>query len=109
LNSTYKDRDGNGQGPVQTHWHDNLRLMAWLLSIWFVVSYLLGIILVEPLNQFHLGGFPLGFWFAHQGSIFVFVVLVFVYARWMDRIDTRHGVDKGNNPSAPGTFQKKTE
>ncbi len=83
--------------------------MAWLLSIWFVVSYLLGIILVEPLNQFHLGGFPLGFWFAHQGSIFVFVVLIFVYARWMDRIDARHGVDNGNNPSSPGTFQKKTK
>ena len=106
MNFTYKDRNGKGQGPAQAHWRDNLRVMAWLLSIWFVVSYLLGIILVEPLNQFHLGGFPLGFWFAHQGSIFVFVVLVFVYARWMDRIDTRHGVATGNNPSSASPPQK---
>ncbi len=109
MNSTYKNRDGKGQGPVQTYWRDNLRLMAWLLSIWFVVSYLLSIILVEPLNQFHLGGFPLGFWFAHQGSIFVFVVLVFVYARWMDRIDTHHGMDTGNNSSPASTLQKTAE
>ncbi len=66
--------------------------MVVLLSIWFVVSYLLGIVFVEPLNQFHLGGFPLGFWFAQQGSIFVFIILTFVYAFAMDRIDRRHGV-----------------
>jgi len=69
--------------------------MVVLLSIWFVVSYLLGIVFVEPLNQFYLGGFPLGFWFAQQGSIFVFIVLTFVYAFVMDRIDRRHGVDDG--------------
>jgi len=75
------------------YWRANLRVMAILLSIWFVASYGLGILFVEPLNEFHVGGFPLGFWFAHQGSIYVFVVLVFVYARWMDRIDARFGVD----------------
>jgi putative solute:sodium symporter small subunit len=69
--------------------------MAALLSIWFVVSYLLSIVFVEPLNQFHFGGFPVGFWFAQQGSIFVFIVLTFVYAFAMDRIDRRHGVDEG--------------
>jgi len=69
--------------------------MVVLLSIWFVVSYLLGIVFVEPLNQFHLGGFPLGFWFAQQGSIFVFIALTLVYALAMDRIDRRHGVDGG--------------
>ena len=67
--------------------------MAILLTIWFVVSYGLGILLVEPLNQIRLGGFPLGFWFAHQGSIYVFVALILVYARWMDRIDARFEVD----------------
>ncbi len=67
--------------------------MSLLLVIWFVVSYLLGIVFVEPLNQFHLGGFPLGFWFAQQGSIFTFIVLIFVYAIVMDRVDRRHGVD----------------
>ena len=66
--------------------------MAVLLFIWFIVSYLLGIVFVEPLNQFHFGGFPVGFWFAQQGSIFVFIMLTFVYALWMDRIDRRYGV-----------------
>ena len=70
-----------------------LRIICTLLSIWFVVSYVLGILLVEPLNRIWLGGFPLGFWFSQQGSIYVFVVLLFVYAIWMDRTDRKHGVD----------------
>ncbi len=75
--------------------------MVVLLSIWFVVSYLLGIVFVEPLNQFHIGGFPLGFWFAQQGSIYVFIILTFVYAFAMDRIDRRHGVDKSPASGVP--------
>ncbi len=75
--------------------------MAALLSIWFVVSYLLSIVFVEPLNQFHFGGFPVGFWFAQQGSIFVFIILTFVYAFVMDRIDRRHGVDKSPATGRP--------
>jgi putative solute:sodium symporter small subunit len=63
--------------------------MAVLLVVWFAVPYLLGIVFVEPLNRFHLGGFPLGFWFAQQGSIYVFVVLIVVYAVGMDRIDRK--------------------
>ena len=82
--------------------------MAWLLCVWFIAAYLLGIILVEPLNQFHLGGFPLGFWFAHQGSIFIFVVLIFIYARWMDRIDAYHGVDSRKSPLPDNSPQKPT-
>ncbi|REJ73576.1 MAG: DUF4212 domain-containing protein [Acidobacteria bacterium] len=76
----------------RAYWRANLRLMAVLLAIWFTVSYGLGILLVEPLNQVRLGGFPLGFWFAQQGSIYVFVVLILVYAVAMDRLDRRHGV-----------------
>ena len=75
------------------YWRANLRVMGILLSIWFAVSFGLGILLVEPLNHFSLGGFPLGFWFAQQGSIYVFVLLIFVYALWMDRIDARFEVD----------------
>lgn len=75
------------------YWRANLRLMAKLLAVWFAVSYGLGILIVQPLNRFHIGGFPLGFWFAQQGSIYVFVILVFVYARRMDRIDKEHDVD----------------
>ena len=75
------------------YWRANLRLMAWLLALWFVASYGLGILLVEPLNRIHMGGFPLGFWFAHQGSIYVFIVIVFIYARAMDKLDRRFGVE----------------
>jgi putative solute:sodium symporter small subunit len=67
--------------------------MAGLLVVWALVSYGFGILWVEPLNRFRLGGFPLGFWFAQQGSIYVFVVLILVYALCMDRLDRRHGVD----------------
>jgi putative solute:sodium symporter small subunit len=69
------------------YWRANLRVLALLLTVWFVASYVLGILLVEQLNQFHLGGFPLGFWMAQQGSIYVFVLLILAYAWWMGRVD----------------------
>ncbi len=72
------------------YWRANLRILVILLSIWFGVSFGLGILLVEPLNAIHLGGFPLGFWFSQQGSIYVFIVLIWVYARRMDRIEREH-------------------
>ena len=78
---------------ARAYWRENIRILVFLLSIWFTVSFGLGILLVEPLNVFSLGGFPLGFWFAHQGSIYVFIVLVYVYARWMDRVERRLEVD----------------
>jgi putative solute:sodium symporter small subunit len=81
------------QRDARGYWRENLRILAALLAIWLFVAFGLGIVWVEPLNEFRLGGFPLGFWFAQQGSIYVFVVLVYVYARWMDRVDRRHGVD----------------
>ena len=83
------------QSPSQKlYWRANLRLMAWLLAIWFTVSYGFGILLVEPLNAVRIGGFQLGFWFAQQGSIYVFVVLTFIYAWQMNRIDARFNVDE---------------
>ena len=78
---------------ARAYWRSNLRVMAVLLAIWFGVSFGLGILFVEPLNRIHLGGFPLGFWFAQQGSIYVFVLLVLVYAFWMRRLDRAHGVE----------------
>ena len=69
------------------YWRANLRILVILLLVWFAVSYGLGIFFVEPLNKIHIGGFPLGFWFSQQGSIYVFIVLIWVYARTMDRID----------------------
>lgn len=84
-------------GPIDrdAYWRANLRLMAILLSIWFVVSFVCGILLVEPLNAFRIGGFKLGFWIAQQGSIYCFVILIFVYAALMKRIDRQHGVADG--------------
>ena len=75
--------------PRQAYWRANLRFLAILLLIWFVVSFGCGILFVEQLDQFRLGGFGLGFWFAQQGSIYVFVVLIWVYVWLMNRADKR--------------------
>jgi len=76
------------------YWKSNLKYLALLLSIWFMVSFLFGIVFAASLNQFHLGGFPLGFWFAQQGSIFCFVLLIFIYVYLMNRLDKKHNVDE---------------
>ncbi len=72
------------------YWRTNLKYLAILLSVWFFTSYGLGILLVEPLNQVKIGGFPLGFWFAQQGSIYVFVILIFIYVWLMNRLDKKY-------------------
>ncbi|RUM93692.1 MAG: DUF4212 domain-containing protein [Thiothrix sp.] len=77
---------------AQAYWKANLRLMFFCLAIWFIVSFVFGIILVEPLNTIRLGGYKLGFWFAQQGSIYTFVVLIFFYAWRMGRIDRKFNV-----------------
>ena len=78
----------------QAYWRRNLRLMAVLLSIWALVSFGAGILLVEPLNNVTMLGFPLGFWFAQQGSIIVFVLLIAFYVWRMDKLDAEFGVDE---------------
>lgn len=77
----------------RAYWKTNLRYLAILLSIWFTVSYLFGIIFVDQLNTIRVGGFKLGFWFAQQGSIYVFVLLIFVYIRLMNKLDKKHNLD----------------
>ncbi len=74
------------------YWKANLRLVIFCLVIWALVSYVFGIILVEPLNTIRLGGYKLGFWFAQQGSIYVFVVLIFFYAGRMNKLDRKFNV-----------------
>lgn len=74
------------------YWKANLRLMALCLTIWFVVSFVFGIVLVEPLNAIRMGGYKLGFWFAQQGSIYTFVILVFFYASQMNKLDKKYNV-----------------
>ena len=76
------------------YWKQNLKYLAILLSIWFLVSFLCGILFADYLNQFMLGGFPLGFWFAHQGAIYFFVILIFVYVFLMNRLDKKFKVDE---------------
>ncbi len=76
----------------QAYWRANLRLLAFCLAIWFVVSFGFGILLVEQLNTIRIGGFQLGFWFAQQGAIYVFVLLIFFYAWRMNRIDREFDV-----------------
>lgn len=74
------------------YWRKNLSLILALLAVWALVSYGCSILLVDWLNQFSLGHLPLGFWFAQQGAIYVFVVLIFTYAILMDRVDRQHDV-----------------
>ena len=76
------------------YWKANLRLMVSLLVIWFVVSYGFGIILFDVLNAIRIGGVGLGFWFAQQGSIYVFIVLIFFYAARMNALDREFGVQE---------------
>ncbi|WGH82932.1 DUF4212 domain-containing protein [Auritidibacter ignavus] len=81
-------------GWRQRYWKKNLRLKIVLLAIWFTVSLGCGVLLVEPLNNIVILGFPLGLWFAQQGAIYTFVILILVYALWMDRLDTQFGLSE---------------
>jgi len=81
---------GNSKGAE--YWKRNLSLVALCLAIWFVCSYLFGIVLVEPLNAIKIGGYKLGFWFAQQGSMYIFVALIFFYASKMNKLDREFDV-----------------
>ena len=74
------------------YWNTNLRYLLILLSVWFLVSYVFGILLADTLDRIRIGGFGLGFWFAQQGSIYVFVLLIFVYVRLMNALDRKFDV-----------------
>lgn len=78
------------QDSLRRYWRSNLRVMAVLLSIWAICGLGFGVIFADTLNAYNLGGYPLGFWFAQQGSIIVFVVLILVYARMLNRLDAKH-------------------
>ncbi|WP_248908035.1 DUF4212 domain-containing protein [Halocatena marina] len=81
------------QSDLKEYWRRNLKLIAGLFVIWFIVSFLFGIILAEPLSNVYIGNIPVPFWFAQQGSIIVFVILIFVYARQMNKLDREFGVE----------------
>jgi len=79
---------------LRQYWRENLKYLLGLLIIWFVVSYGCGILFVEELNTIRLGGFKLGFWFAQQGAIYVFVLLIYIYIHLMSKLDKKYGVDE---------------
>jgi len=78
----------------KAYWRINLRYLVILLAIWFTVSFGAGILFVDELNQFRMGGFKLGFWLAQQGAIYAFVLIIFIYVYLMNRLDKRFEVDE---------------
>jgi putative solute:sodium symporter small subunit len=84
----------NNKNRMQEYWQRNVRILLTLLGLWFAVSYVFGILLVDELNNFRLGGFKLGFWFAQQGAIYMFVLIIFLYVWLMNRLDHEFDVDE---------------
>jgi len=76
------------------YWRANITLMSILLAVWFFVSFVCGILIVDYLNQFRFFGYKLGFWFSQQGAIYTFVVLIFVYVWRMNKLDRKYGVEE---------------
>ena len=79
---------------INSYWKRNLKYLAILLSVWFLVSYAAGILFVEELNRIRFWGFKLGFWFAQQGSIYFFVILIFIYVRLMNKLDKEFNLEE---------------
>jgi putative solute:sodium symporter small subunit len=77
----------------KAYWKENLRYLFILLTIWFAVSFGAGILFKDALDEIKIGGFKLGFWFAQQGSMYVFVILIFVYVHLMNKLDRKYGYD----------------
>ena len=82
------------QEKATAYWNNNIKYLFILLFIWFLVSYGAGILFKDILNNIQIAGFKLGFWFAQQGSMYVFVILIFVYVRLMNKLDKKYGYDK---------------
>lgn len=82
------------QEKSKAYWKENIKIVLMLLTIWFLVSFGAGILFKDVLNDIRLGGFKLGFWFAQQGSMYVFVILIFVYVRLMNKLDKKYGYDE---------------
>ena len=79
-----------------SYWKENLKYVFILLTVWFTVSFGFGILFKENLDAFSIGGFKLGFWFAQQGSMYIFVILIFIYVRLINKLDKKYGFDSKN-------------
>jgi len=90
---------------ARSYWKANLKIVGTLLCIWFFISFVCGILIVDFLDNFRIGGFKLGFWMAQQGSIYGFVILIFVYIRQMDKLDQQYNLDQ---VSKTDTLPRKT-
>lgn len=90
----------------RSYWRWNLVYLAVLLTLWFTVSFLFGIVFVDELDRFRIGGFKLGFWFAQQGSIFVFVVLIFAYVGLMKRLDRKQHLEEHQSDASSEAAEK---
>jgi putative solute:sodium symporter small subunit len=87
------EHEGEPAYGAGDYWRQNVRLLLGLMAVWFIVSFGFGILLRDWLDRFILGGYPLGFWFAQQGSIYAFIILIFVYVVRMRAIERRHDLD----------------
>ena len=85
--------DGETSGAEGAYWRENIRLLVGLMTIWFACSYGAGILFRDFLDQFSLGGYPLGFWFAQQGSIYIFIALICFYVVRMKQIERKYDLD----------------
>ncbi len=77
-----------------SYWSATLRLLGIILAVWAIVAFGISIVFVEFFNKFNLGGYPLGFWFSQQGSIYIFIALIFIYTKLMGEIDKKYDVDE---------------
>ena len=95
---------------AKAYWKENIRIVLSLLTIWFLVSFGMAILFVNILDEFHFFGFKFGFWMAQQGSIFCFVILIFVYVYKMNKLDHKYAVDEDRDNFAPDdTYSKNQE
>ncbi|HPF46283.1 MAG: DUF4212 domain-containing protein [Alphaproteobacteria bacterium] len=82
---------------AKAYWKENVSLVLKLLTIWFIVSYGMGILFVDYLDKFQFFGFPFGFWMAQQGSIYIFVLLIFIYVYKMNKLDKKYDVEESDD------------
>ena len=98
--------DERVSAAIDRYWRSNITIMVILLAIWATVGLGCGVLLADYLNQYQLGGFPLGFWFAQQGSIFTFVLLILAYGLLLNRLDARHRAELKRIREQPNPSQK---